>query len=116
MKKMNTLKITGIVILGLGLLAAPAFAETDYSSMSNEDLAATRGTMRDASQEERDAFRTEWQSRVNSMSQEERQEAIGRPANAAQDGAGNKYRQGSGQGKRDGSGSGGGRGSGRGRR
>jgi uncharacterized membrane protein YgcG len=115
MKKMNKVKLTGVLILGLGLLTAPAFAETDYSSMTNEEMAAMRGIMRDASQEERDAFRSEWQSRVNSMSQEERQQAVGRPDNASRDGAGNKYGKGGGQGQGNGSG-GGGRGMGRGRR
>jgi len=112
--KTKNKKLAGIFILGLGLLAAPALAATDYSSMSNEELAAMRGTMRDVSQEDRDAFRSEWQSRVQNMTQEERQLAVGRPANAAQDGAGNRYGRGNGQ--RSGNGSTEGRGMGRGRR
>lgn len=110
MKK--SMKLTGsfgCMILGLSLLSTPVFAATDYSSMSNEELAATRGTMRDAAEADQEAFRTEWQERVNNMSQEERAAAVGRPANAAQDGSGNKFRNGGGQsnGGRQGGGGGG---------
>lgn len=91
------------MVLGLGLLSSPVWAATDYSSKTNEELAALRGSMRELSQEERDAFRTEWQSRVNSMTQEERQQAVGRPENAVRDGAGmqNGARKGQAKGKAD---------------
>ena len=52
-----------ILVLGLGVLAGNAFAE-DYSRYSTEELANMRGTLQDASQEERDAFRAEWQKRL----------------------------------------------------
>jgi hypothetical protein len=89
----------------LVMAAAPAWAATDYSSMSNEDLSAMRATMRNASEEERNAFRTEWQQRTRSMTTEERQQYSGRPANAPMDGSG--YQQGRGRG--NGGGGGGGR-------
>lgn len=99
MKRTTTMagRIVGIV-LGACLLALPALAATDYSTMSNEELAAMRGTMRDAAPAERDSFRAEWQNRVNTMSQAERQTAVGRPENAPRDGAGYRYGQGSGNG------------------
>ncbi len=108
MKKTSKRKSIGMMILGLSLLAAPAFAAQDYGSMTNEEMAAKRGTMRDAAPEERDAFRNERQSRVNTMSQEERRQASGRPENALRDGSGNKYGQGQGRGNGKG-GNGGGR-------
>lgn len=70
-----------ILVLGLGILAGNAFAE-DYSQYATEELASMRGTLQDASQEERDAFRAEWQKRVQDMTPEERQKYTGRPDNA----------------------------------
>ncbi len=113
-KSMRTTGKFGALVIGLCLLSAPAFAATDYSSMTNDELAAMRGTMRDAEQVDRDAFRSEWQERVSNMSTEERNNAVGRPANAPQDGAGNRYGGGNGRGMS--SGMGGGQGMGRGRR
>lgn len=120
-KSMKITSVLGCVVFGLSLMSAPVFAETDYSAMTNEEMAQMRGTMRNADTAEQEAFRAEWQERVNNMSQEERQNAVGRPENAIQDGAGNKYRQGNASGSGSGMGSGGGgvgsgAGSGRGRR
>ncbi len=67
-------------------------AETDFSSMTNEEFSAMRGTLRDADQVDRDAFRSEWLHRTKSMTPEEKQRAFERPANAAQDGNGYKTR------------------------
>ena len=91
------------VALGLALLASPVWAVTDYSGMSNEDLAAVRGTMSNATSEERTAFQSEWQSRVQQMTPEERQQAVSRPENAPADGTGSRYGAGNGQGTGDGS-------------
>ncbi len=126
-KRINKIFKISTMALGLGLLTHPAFAATDYSSMSTAEMNEMRGTMRNASQEERDAFRNEWRSRVNNMDQEERRQYSGRPANAAGDGSGNRYGRGggnrySGNGGNSYSGGGGnrygggGRGGGRGRR
>lgn len=102
-------------ILALCLLSATtAWAAADYSAMTNDELAAKRGTIRNATAEERNAFHNEWQKRVQQMSPEERQQAVNRPANAPQDGSGRKQGQGKGSGQRLQDGSGGGMGGGRG--
>lgn len=90
LKKINT---KALIILGIGLLSTPVWAATDYSSMSTEELAAKRGVMREATQEERNAFQNEWQKRYREMSQEERRQYGGRPENASRDGSGSGYGQ-----------------------
>ena len=87
MKKITMFRISTI-LAGSLLSAALAFAATDYSAMSNEELAAKRGSMQQATVEERNAFQNEWQSRVRKMSPEERQKAVGQPENAPRDGSG----------------------------
>ncbi len=79
----------GSIILAVSLISIPAFA-TDYSSLETSELANLRGTMRDASTEDRDAFRAEWQNRISRMSSEEAQAYRGRPENAIADGNGDK--------------------------
>lgn len=112
---MNRKAKTALLILGFALLASPVWAATDYSSMSNEELSAQRGNMGQAGQEEKEAFRNEWQNRVGNMSQEERQNFNAR-SESARDGSGNQYgRGGSGDSSGRGYGSGGGQGSGKGR-
>ncbi len=70
---MKTKKII-LTALALALLSgAPALAATDYSAMSNEELAARRGAMQGATVEERNAFQREWQNRLQQMSPEEHQ-------------------------------------------
>ena len=101
-KQMNKVSLA---LLGALMLVTPVLA-ADYSSMTTEELAALRGTQRNATVQEQEAFKQEWQGRVQQMSPEERQQFAGKPANAAQDGSGAKYRQGT----RSGSGSGGGKG------
>ena len=71
------------------LTAIPVWAVTDYSTkMSNEEFSDARSTMQGASEEERNAFRSEWQQRTQEMTTEERQQYTGRPASAAADGSG----------------------------
>ena len=91
-KRIKNTCILGCMVLGLSFMSISAMAETDYSSMTNEELSAMRGTLNDADQADRDAFRAEWLTRTKSMSSEERQNAFGRPANAAQNGTGYKTR------------------------
>ncbi len=74
------------IILTSCLIAISAFA-TDYSLMSNEEMMGMRGSV---AEQDREAFRSEMQSRVGAMSEEER----------------NSFMQGRGQGQQDGSGSG----------
>lgn len=91
------MKKSVLLILALALLAIPVLAaaeDTDYSSYSTEELAAMRGTLRDATVEERTLFQTEWQSRVLEMDETTRLEYSGRPANALADGTGVRSRLG----------------------
>jgi len=55
--------VLGLAVLGLSLVAA------DFSQMSTEELVALKGTV---AVEDRDAFRTEMQSRLLAMTPEER--------------------------------------------
>ena len=91
-KRIKITWIIGCKVLGLSFLSMSAMAETDYSSMTNEELSAMQGTLRDADQADRDAFRAEWLNRTKSITPEEKQSAFGRPAHAAQDGNGYKTR------------------------
>jgi len=82
-------KATAIIVLLFFLMVPvfPAMGE-NFGAYSNEDLASMRGKMRDASAEERAAFRKEWHNRMQSMTFEERQKYNGRPANAHEGGYG----------------------------
>ena len=101
------------LVLCSTILMGNAFAE-DYSKYTTEELASMRGTLQDASPEERESFRAEWQKRLQNMTPEERQQYTGRPDNAqCQPGAGRMQGRGKGQGG-GGYGKGMGRGSGRG--
>jgi len=76
----NSLQKTAILMSIMALSATTVWAATDYSAMSNEELSAVRGTLHSSSQEERNAFRTEWQQRVQKMTPEEQQQYIGHAA------------------------------------
>ncbi len=99
-------KVTSIILastLSFSLLAA----DYDYSTQTNEQLNTLRGTLRDASPEQQNAFRTEWQVRKAAMNSEDRAKYSGRPANAKMDGTGKQMRNrngsgGQGQGRRGG--------------
>lgn len=104
------------IILAAGILSA-----TDFSSMSTEDLIGLKGTV---ATEEREAFRAEMQSRVSTMTTEERAE-LGVNAGGTGNSYGNALRDGSeagsmgassggGSGNQDGAGNGGGGGGGNG--
>ena len=105
MKKTGSKKLGAILAFSLLSAATLTWAATDYSAMTNDELAAKRGSMKQATVEERNAFQNEWQSRVQKMSPEEKQKAMGQPANAPRDGSGQKNGQGRGNGS-GGSGSG----------
>jgi len=107
------LRKTLYAVLMAAMIASPAWAVTDYASMTTEELSQLRGTLRNATQEERDAFRAVWQDRVRNMTTEEMQQYIGPSASraAAADGT---LRQGMGGGQGRGMGAGGGGGRGRG--
>jgi len=92
MKKYMMLVVAIILAMSLSF---PVLA-ADYSTYSTEELAAMRGTMSSAADEERQSFRNEWQQRVKSMPVDERRQYVGRPANAS--GSGQGYRHGYGSG------------------
>lgn len=46
------------------LISASQIMATDYSTYSTQELAQFRGTLQNASQEEKDAFRSAWQSKT----------------------------------------------------
>ena len=79
--KNTTVIQLGTILTGSLLCAALAFAATDYSAMTNEELAAQRGSMKQSTIEERNAFQNEWQSRVQKMSPEEKQKFMGQGEN-----------------------------------
>jgi hypothetical protein len=83
------------------LMAVGILSATDFSALSTEELAAMRGTV---PADERDAFRSEFQSRLETLSDEEKA-ALGVGLNNSS-GAGAKLQDGSGLGSM-GSGSGG---------
>jgi hypothetical protein len=102
-----------LALIGTLLLAAPVLG-ADFSTMTNEELSALRGTMRNAPPEEHAAFQQEWQERLQQMTPAERQQYAGKPADAPQDGTGMQLGNPSGSGKGSGSGMGGRRGGGNG--
>lgn len=128
--------VAGIVALTIGSISVEA---ADYADISNEELVKMRSQVREQSYEDREGYRTEMQSRMQSMDSEERSlfrqmnemggqgEGSGKMNRYGQgggNGSGNKYRYGqgssqgssqrygSGYGSRNGGGSGGGRGRG----
>lgn len=60
--------LTVAVMLAAG---GSAYA-TDYSRYSNDELARMRGSMRNASQEERSDYRSEWQKRTGGIGKDSR--------------------------------------------
>jgi hypothetical protein len=96
----------GIIFLAGGVTVVTA---ADYSGYSTEDLAAMRGTLSNASDEERAAFRDEWRSRMQSLPVDQRQQYTGTGAGGGnrsgpRDGSGNQFKRGSGAGMGSGSG------------
>ena len=90
------------VLASLAVLTILTMAQAaDYHSLSNQELSQLRGTMYNKSQEERDAFRAEWQLRIDQMTEEEKANYFGSGS-------------GRGQGNRSGNGLGDGTGRGRG--
>jgi len=88
---------TGMTLLALVLLSSYGWA-TDYASMSNEELAALRGTMQNASPEEHDAFRAEWKSRLQTMTDEEQQKFLRHGPNTTNFQSGPRYQEQTGNG------------------
>ena len=94
---MKLTKKIGIAALIIGLTSAPLLA-SDYSSMSIDELANIRGTLYNATIEERNEFRSEWQKQIQSMTFEERQQYMGRSSKASfANGQGRKEKMGYGR-------------------
>lgn len=72
----SKIKMAGLIALALISVHSYAWA-ADYKAMSTEELSNLRGTMQSAPQAERDAFHTEWNSRLEQMTPSERQNYMG---------------------------------------
>jgi hypothetical protein len=83
--------IIGSIILTLSLISFSAFA-TDYSSMETSELASLRGTMCNATPEDQEAFRTEWQLRVSGDNSGTAKMHQNRSKNRTGSGNGNQYK------------------------
>jgi len=70
------MKKTLLALCCLAMTSGSAWA-VDYSTMSNDQLSAQRGSLYNATPEEWHAFHTEWWKRLSQMSPEERQQYIG---------------------------------------
>ncbi|MCK9472848.1 hypothetical protein [Sulfurimonas sp.] len=84
--------------LSLIFLSAVAAFAVDYSAMSTEELRAARGSVAEA---DRSAFQGEMQSRMQTLSPEERQAEssnMRQSKSGTQDGSGSQMRQGGGGG------------------
>lgn len=96
----------GMLLLAGGVTDASA---ADYQSYTTDDLAAMRGTLIDATDDERTAFQDEWQSRMQSLPVDQRQQYTGTGAGGGnrsgpRDGSGNQFKRSSGAGMGSGSG------------
>lgn len=93
------MKKAALIATGILLMSVSAWAATDYSAMSTEELSKIRGTLQSATEEERNAFRNEWQNRVQTMTAEERQQFMGPQAKGTGKGQGKGMGKGMGKGK-----------------
>lgn len=112
--KVSLKTVAGILVLTAGSISVEA---ADYADLSNDDLVQMRSQAREMAPEDRESYRTEMQSRMQSMSSDERtlfremnemggqgngSGKMNRYGQGSGDGSGNKYRHG--QGNSDGSG------------
>ena len=71
-------RIKALIAATLLILSLPAIGvSADYQAMTTKELSELRGTMYNAPQEERDAFRAEWRRRIDQMTAEEKQKYLG---------------------------------------
>ncbi len=111
------------IIVGLGLFLAIPAGATDYQAYSLDELNSMRGTMTAASTEDREAFRSARQSKMQALTPEERSsyQSYGNQQSGGGNGNRTQARDGSGSGsmhryQNHGSSGGGGMGAGAGRR
>jgi hypothetical protein len=90
------------IIVGLGLFLAIPAGATDYQAYSLDELNSMRGTMTAASTEDREAFRSARQSKMQALTPDERSSYQSYGNNKSGNGNGNGNRMQA----RDGSGSG----------
>lgn len=102
-KKMATSILAALAVFAMSSSAFSA----DYTTMSTEELSNVRGTLYNATEAEKNAFRNEWQKRINQMTPEERTQYMGQGKGAGKGkGYGGEKGQGSGSGKGGGQGQG----------
>lgn len=101
----SKIKMAGLIALALISVNTYIWA-ADYKAMSTEELSNLRGTMQSAPQAERDAFRSEWNSRLDQMTPSERQNYMG--SRKGMDERGNSVHDGGRMGSGSSSGGGGG--------
>ncbi len=75
---MRKLMIIGIAVIAAITMTTGSAYSDDYSRYSTDELSHMRGPMQNATEEERESFRHEWQERTRNMTQEERQEYMGK--------------------------------------
>ncbi len=112
--KISLKTVAGVLLLTAGSISVEA---ADYADFSNDDLVQMRSQAREMAPDDRESYRTEMQSRMQSMSSDERtlfremnemggqgngSGKMNRYGQGSGDGSGNKYRHG--QGNSDGSG------------
>jgi len=97
--------VKSIIVSGMLTLALPAFA-ADYSGYSAEELAAMRGNMRNATSQERKAFRNAWRDKAQSLPPEDRRSLKTTNGNRYGSGSGGGSKRGGGSGSCDGTGRG----------
>ena len=73
------------LIIGMTLCATTAWA-ADYSGFSNDDMANQRGSLRAATEQERNDYHEEWQKRMKEISPEERTQYREKTQSRIQDG------------------------------
>ena len=96
---MRKLMMIGIAVIAAITMTAFSAFSADYSTYATEELSQMRGTMQNATEEERESFRNEWQKRIQTMTREERQEYMGNPSQkGAGPGTGMMEKKGYGQG------------------
>ncbi len=69
------MKAISTATLSIALILAgssAALAARDFSALTNEELALSRGSLNNESAETREAFRNEWKKRISTMSAEDR--------------------------------------------
>jgi len=101
--KHTILKSVIISLLFLMILPSTGFSK-DFQSMTTQQLSELRGTMFNAPQDERDAFRAEWQRRINQMTAEEKEQFLGAGGMGRGNRTGDGLGDGSGRGKGGGAG------------